>query len=110
MLIISREHFISGSLCTALKKKNILPTMIHEVGLLFSLLACGGYLWTNVDPCWKKTSGDFGVQPYDICYGLYKSCTITSVGEWLCDNNLSETPLDLGIPGRRIALYGVLYY
>lgn len=73
--------------------------MIHELGLLFSLLACGGYIWSNVDPCWKKTSGDFNVQPYDICYGLYKSCTITSVGEWLCDNNLSETPLDLGIPG-----------
>lgn len=74
--------------------------MIHEIGLAFTLAACGGYLWSNVDPCWKKTSGDFNVQPYDICYGLYKSCTITSVKEWLCDNNLSETPLDLAIPAR----------
>ncbi|XP_039249292.2 claudin-4-like [Styela clava] len=74
--------------------------MFQEVGLLCAFMGCAGFLWAQVDPCWKKTSADLNVQPYDICYGLYKGCTITAAGEWICDPNLSETPLDLDIPAR----------
>lgn len=74
--------------------------MYHEVGLLCAFFACAGFLWVSIDPCWKKTSADVDVQPYDICYGLWKTCTISFEAVWLCEPNLSQTPWDLDIPAR----------
>lgn len=75
--------------------------MIQPIGLVCAFFASAGFLWALVEPCWKETSADLEIQPYSVCYGLWKICTSTSEGMRVCDMGI-DTPLDFGITRKLI--------
>ncbi|XP_018669234.2 claudin-1-like [Ciona intestinalis] len=75
--------------------------VIELVGLTAGFFSVCGSLWCLLDPCWKITSQDLSVQPYDVCYGIWIGCTIPSDGSWICDGYYGKTVIDLNISARQ---------
>ena len=73
---------------------------VEIAGLGCGFFGAAGSLWCLLDPCWKTTSQDLTVQPYDVCYGIWEGCLLPSDGSWVCDGYFGKTIIDQHVKGR----------
>ncbi|CAK8671403.1 unnamed protein product [Clavelina lepadiformis] len=74
---------------------------VEIAGLGCGFFGAAGSLWCLLDPCWKTTSQDLTVQPYDVCYGIWEGCLLPSDGSWVCDGYFGKTIIDQHVKARQ---------
>lgn len=73
---------------------------LQITSIVLAFLASAGFIWAHLAECWKANSDELQVQPYKICYSLWKVCTLTEGGTVrTCDAAFGKTILEFRLPG-----------